>query len=105
VDSLNLDNNLLERLSKLFLMTFPGSAERGVIEVYYGDGFAEFPIQYFDSSGKLVEPKFTGWDSAEMVAQSELTSLISEKILPLRNDIQKILIIIGIFLSCPKTKK
>ena len=53
-----LNNLNIQKISDLFLLTFPELAERGVLEVYYGDGYADFPMKYYDTSTKLVYPIF-----------------------------------------------
>lgn len=84
-----LNDIVIQQISDLFELTFPSRAIKGRINVYYGDGFANFPMTYYDISGKIVVPKFEGWDSPEMEAQSKLQGLFSKEILKLRNGVAK----------------
>ncbi len=86
---ISIDQNLQKEILKLFQQTFPDNTISGKLEIYYGDGYAEFPKVYFDATGTSVEPVFKGWDSLEMKADSELTTVLSQKILSLRDGFTK----------------
>ena len=67
---------------------FPGTATKGILEIYYGDAFAKYPMKFMDADGKLVKREFKGWDSPDMLAQKELTNLLGE-LLDLRKNVGK----------------
>ena len=81
-----VEPKLLDRIKNVFLRVFPATATKGILEIYYGDAFAKFPMKFMTADGKLVKRVFKGWESPEMLAQKELTNLLGE-LLDLRKNI------------------
>lgn len=75
---LDVDPNVIKKIKKLFTQLKPENAVQGYTGIYYGDGYATYPMVFFDKDLKEVKMKFEGWDSPQMKTQSALTEVLSK---------------------------
>ncbi|MCU7854045.1 MAG: hypothetical protein KZQ80_17755 [Candidatus Thiodiazotropha sp. (ex Monitilora ramsayi)] len=74
---LDVEPNILEKIKRLFVQLLPENAVQGYTGIYYGDGYATYPMVFFDKDLKEIKMKFEGWDSPQMKTQSALTGVLS----------------------------
>ncbi len=87
--SIETDETTLKKILLLFLKIFPDNATRGTLEIYYGDGYSEYPMMFEDSDCNDVKRKFSGWDSPDMIAEDELVEFLSATFLKTRDGVVK----------------
>jgi hypothetical protein len=73
----DVEPNILDKIKKLFVQLLPGNAVQGYAGIYYGDGYATYPMVFFDKDLNEIKMKFEGWDSPQMKTQSVLTEVLS----------------------------
>jgi hypothetical protein len=73
---LEVDPNVIEKIKELFAQLQPENAVQGYTGIYYGDGYASYPMVFFDKYLNEVKMKFEGWDSPQMKTQSALTEVL-----------------------------
>lgn len=83
-----IDEILGKKIIELFFLTFPAGAKKGRLEIYCGDGYAEYPMKYFNASGGIVEKKVNGFDSPKMLVVKDLIKLLN-KVLDHREGLSK----------------
>jgi hypothetical protein len=72
-----LEDSQRKELIELILGTFPKEAARARVEIYYVDGYAEFPSKYLSTEGDDIVVRFQGWDSPERAAKQKLVRCLS----------------------------